>query len=62
MTESMLTLAFQMPSLNKTNGKLRQLNASISHLEMTGICQTQNEMQMTGSRLSDASLIEDGTV
>ena len=24
---------------------------------MTGICQTRNEMQMTGSRLSDASLL-----
>ena len=24
---------------------------------MTGICQTRNEMQMTGSRLSDASRI-----
>ena len=57
MTESILTLSFQMPSLNKTNCKWRKLHASISHLEMTGICQTRNDMQMTGSRLSDASRI-----
>ena len=55
MTESILTLAFQMPSWNKTNCKWRQHNASISHLKMTGNFQTRNEMQMTGSWLSDAS-------
>ena len=55
MTDSILTLSFQMPFFNKTNCKWRQLYASISHLKMTGICQTRNEMQMTGSRLSDAS-------
>ena len=57
MTDSILTLEFQMPSSNKTNCKWRKLYASISHLKMTGICQTYNEMQMTGCRLLDASLM-----
>ena len=38
--------------------QMTQLYASISHLEMTGICQTQNERQMTGSRLLHVSLME----
>ena len=38
--------------------QMTQLYASINHLEMTGICQTQNERQITGSRLLHVSLME----
>ena len=60
---SVKLVAFQMPdailrlNYSAVIRDYLQLYASISRrrLEMTGICQAQNEMQMTGSRLTDAS-------